>query len=96
MCQNNNNNIYTFVIIIINKLFFMYRQILIPSEQNAILTLPPEWLGKEVMVVAYPITTPQSTEEKQFAWLSGNSRIDNPVHIGKNFRKISREELYDR
>jgi hypothetical protein len=33
---------------------------------------------------------------KQAAWLSGNSGIDNPIKVGKNFRKYFRDELYDR
>ena len=41
-------------------------------------------------------TTGQSKEKKQFAWLTGNSRIDNPVCVNENFRKITREEIYDR
>ena len=74
----------------------MFRQVLIPDEQNATVTIPTELYGKEIIVLAYPITTEQSKEKKQFAWLNGNSKIDNPVRIGENFRKIPREELHDR
>jgi len=74
----------------------MYRQVLIPNEQNATVTIPKEWFGMKVVVVAYPIIAKQSKEKKQFAWLTGNSKIDNPVRIGDNFRKIRREEIYDR
>ena len=74
----------------------MYRQVLVPDEHNATVTIPTEMFGMEVVVLAYPITARQSKDKKQFAWLSGNSIIDNPVRIGENFRKISREEIYDR
>ena len=74
----------------------MYRQVLVPDEQNATVTIPKEWFGMEVVVLAYPITTMQTKENKKFAWLSSNSKIDNPVRIGKTFRKIPREEIYDR
>ena len=74
----------------------MFKQIFTPTEQNAIVALPSEWFGMEVIVLAYPITLEQSKEKKTLAWLSGHSKMDHPVHIGKNFRKISREEIYDR
>ena len=71
----------------------MYRQVFVPNEQNAIHA---EWIGREIVVTAYPLTTSQSAETKQHSWLSGNSMIDSHVHIGKKNRKISREVLYDR
>jgi len=74
----------------------MFRQVLVPNEQNATVTIPNEWFGMEVVVMAYPITVSQPREKKQFAWLNGNSKIDNPVCIGENFIKISRDEIYDR
>ena len=74
----------------------MFRQVLIPNEQNAKVTLPTEWFGMEVVVLAYPITNKQAREKKQFAWLNGNSKIDHPIRIGENFRKIPRDEIYDR
>jgi len=74
----------------------MFRQILVPDEQNATVTIPTELFGMEIVVVEYPITVKLSKEKKQFAWLTGNLKIDNPVCIGENFRKISREEIYDR
>ena len=74
----------------------MFRQTLVPNEQNATVTMPTEWFGMEVVVLAYPIRAKQPEEKKQFAWLNSNSKIDNPVRIGEEFRKISREEIYDR
>ena len=74
----------------------MYRQVLVPDEQNATVTIPTEWFGMEVVVMAYPVRARQSKEKKQLTWLTGNSKIDNPAFIGDNFRKISREEIYDR
>jgi len=74
----------------------MYRQVLIPNEENATVTIPTEWFGMQVVVLAYPVSVSQSKEKKPLAWLSGSSRIDNPVRIGENFRKISRDEIYER
>jgi len=56
----------------------MFRQILVPNEHNATVTIPNELFGREVVVMAFPITTAQSKGKKQFAWLTGNSKIDNP------------------
>jgi hypothetical protein len=67
----------------------MFKQIIVPTKQNASVTMPAEWYGMEVVVLAYPITDKQTTKKKSPTWLSGNSRIDNPVFIGKNFKKIS-------
>ena len=74
----------------------MFKQILVPNEQNVTVTIPTEWFCIEVVVLAYPITIKQSKEKKQFAWVNGNSKIDNPVHIGDNFRKISRDDIHER
>ena len=74
----------------------MFKQVLVPNEKNATVTIPSEWYGMEVIVLAYPITAKQSKEKKQPVWLTGNSKIDHPVCIGKDFRKISRDEIYDR
>jgi len=74
----------------------MLRQVLVPNEQNATVTIPTEWFGMEVVVMLYPIKSRQLKEKKHFAWLDGNSQINNPISIGKNFRKITREEIYDR
>ena len=74
----------------------MFRQVLVPDEQNATVSMPAEWFGMEVVVMAYPISTKQSKRKKQYAWLTGNSRIDHPVSVGENFKKIPRDEIYDR
>jgi hypothetical protein len=74
----------------------MFRHVLVADEQNATVTIPAEWFGMEVVILAYPISAKQSKEKKQFAWLTGNSRIDNPVCVGENFRKIPRDEIYER
>ena len=74
----------------------MFRQVLIPDEQNSTVTIPAEWFGLEVIVLAFPVNDRQIKEKKQFAWLTGDSKIDNPLYVGKNFRKITREEIYDR
>jgi len=74
----------------------MFRQVLMPNEQNSTFTIPTEWFGMEVLVLAYPITAKQLNEKKHFMWLNSNSKINNPICIGKEFRKISRDEINDR
>ncbi|MCL1947106.1 MAG: hypothetical protein FWF51_08170 [Chitinivibrionia bacterium] len=71
----------------------MFEQVLIPSKDNATITLPSDFYGLEVKVTVIPIKMPKT---KDYPWISGNSGIDNPVKVGKNFIKYSREELYDR
>ncbi|GBU22906.1 hypothetical protein R80B4_02819 [Fibrobacteres bacterium R8-0-B4] len=48
-----------------------------------------------VYVIVKPIYEPKNVKEQPI-WLSGNSKIDNPAHIGEKFRKIPRDELYER
>ena len=71
----------------------MFEQVLIPSKDNATITLPSDFYGLEVKVTVIPMEMPKT---KNYPWISGNSGIDNPVKVGKNFIKYSREELYDR
>jgi hypothetical protein len=71
----------------------MFEQVLIPSKSNATVTLPVDLYGLEVRVVAIPM---EKAKKKNYPWLSGNSGIDNPAKVGRNFKKYSREELYDR
>ena len=61
----------------------MYKQILVSNEHNATVTIPNELFGREVVVMAFSITTKQSKEKKQFEWLTGNSKIDNPIRLKK-------------
>ena len=74
----------------------MFKQMLIADADNSTVTIPTEWFGMQVVVLAYPVSTSQSKGKKPLAWLSGKSRIDNPVRIGKGFRKVSRDEIYER
>ena len=74
----------------------MFRQVLVPNEQNPTIEIPSKWFGMEVVVLVYPITSKRYREKKQFAWLNGNSKIDNPIRVGEDFRKIPRDEIYDR
>ena len=74
----------------------MFRQVLMPNEKNATITIPTELFGMEVLVLAYPVAAKQTKEKKQFTWLNSSSKINNPIYIGKEFRKISRDEINDR
>jgi hypothetical protein len=43
----------------------MYRQIFTPTENNPVisLTIPREWYGKTVEVIAFPISAPTEPEQ---------------------------------
>jgi len=66
--------------------------------KNGTIAIPDDLISvipSDVYVIVKPRYEPQSVKEQPI-WLSGNSKIDNPVHIGENFRKIPRDELYER
>ncbi|MDR2732362.1 MAG: hypothetical protein LBB36_04000 [Fibromonadaceae bacterium] len=66
--------------------------------KNGLIAIPKNFVSvvpDKVYVIVKPVQQ-KNTEKKQAAWLSGNSRIDNPAKVGKKFRKYSRDELYDR
>ena len=43
----------------------MYRKIFIPTEENntIVFTVPPEWYGKEVEVLIFPVPTEETGDE---------------------------------
>ena len=54
----------------------MYRQIFTPTEYNSIIpvTIPREWYGKEVEVIAFPVTLTvfqKETKEEKLMKLCG-------------------------
>ena len=61
----------------------MFRQILVPSKENATITLPAEWHGREVEVIIFPLEKPQQSKEKKL-----------PHYIGLDMSgfKFNREE----
>ena len=62
----------------------------IAIPENLISAIP-----SAVYVIVKPIHESQNVKGQPI-WLSGNSKIDNPAHIGEKFRKITRDELYER
>jgi hypothetical protein len=59
----------------------MYRKILIPTEHNNIIpvTIPREWYGQKVEIIAFPISaeeTKESKREAQFMKLCGAWKSD--------------------
>ena len=44
----------------------MYRQILVPTEHNSVIpiTIPREWYGKKVEIIAFPMEFFSNTSEK--------------------------------
>jgi len=65
--------------------------------KNGAIAVPDDLISvipSDVYVIVKP--SKQKNVKEQPIWLSGNSKIDNPVHIGENFRKIPRSELYER
>ena len=61
----------------------MLRQIMVPSKENSTITLPPEWYGKEVEIIIFPLETRQTKTGKKM-----------PHYIGLNMSdfKFDREE----
>ena len=56
----------------------MYRKIFIPTEHNSIipLTIPPEWYGRKVELIAFPVPPEEikrtkESEEEEFMKLCG-------------------------
>jgi len=66
--------------------------------KNGTIAIPKDLIAAipgDVYVIVKPKYERKSIKEQPI-WLSGNSKIDNPIHIGESFRKIPRNELYDR
>ena len=61
----------------------MLRQIIVPSKENATITLPAKWYGREVEVIIFPLEKRQSSKEKKL-----------PRYIGLDMSgfKFNREE----
>ncbi len=54
----------------------MYRQIFIPTMQNNCISIPPEWYGKKVEVIAFPVSETEATTEKQESIETKRKEID--------------------
>jgi hypothetical protein len=60
----------------------MYRQILIPTEQNNVIpvTIPREWYGRQVEIIVFPISKEERETEKkdedEFMKLCGSWKSD--------------------
>jgi len=65
----------------------MLRQVMIPSKENSTISIPAEFYGTEVEVLVYP---------NQKVWKGLTPSMKKPFKAESNFRKFSREELYDR
>jgi len=66
--------------------------------KNGTIAIPDDLISaipSDVYVIIKPRYEQKNIKEQPI-WLSGNSRIDKPAHIGEAFRKISRDELYER
>jgi hypothetical protein len=57
--------------------------------------VPVKGMYEVIITFMNPMETTQE-KPKAYSWLSGNSGIDNPVKVGRDFKRYSREELYDR
>ncbi|GHT55900.1 hypothetical protein AGMMS49982_22290 [Bacteroidia bacterium] len=72
----------------------MYHQVLVPSEQNAHIPIPREWYGRQVEVIAFPITQ-KVTENSAKAKRKKLDMILDPHLVSlKNF-KFNRAEAND-
>jgi hypothetical protein len=57
----------------------MYRQIFIPTENNHTISIPREWYGKTVEIIAFPVTSSPEAEpisDEEFFKLSGSWESD--------------------
>jgi hypothetical protein len=81
----------------------MYRQVFIPSEQNSniVFTIPHEWYGQWVELIAFPVATPTATEQKTDeddfyklygAWESDQSPEEMIAEL-KSARKFRKKDL---
>ena len=65
----------------------MFEQILVPSKNNATITLPVDLYGLEVKVVAIPV--------KKYIPVKSKKQL-LPPHINTNGWKFNREEVNER
>jgi len=65
----------------------MLRQVMVPSKENSTVSIPAEFYGVEVEVLVYP---------NHKVWEGLTPSMKKPFKAGRNFKKFSREELYDR
>ena len=69
----------------------MLIQIFVPNSHNSTVTIPNNWYRMEELWLWLILLHTSNLNKKQFAWLICKSKIDNPVLIGENFRKLQRE-----
>jgi hypothetical protein len=60
---------------------------MVPSKENSTISIPTEYYGMEVEVLVYP---------NHKVWKGLTPSMKKTFKAGSNFRKFSREELYDR
>ena len=60
---------------------------MVPSKENSTVSIPAEFYGMEVEVLVYP---------NHNVWKGLTPSMKKTFKAGRNFKKISREELYDR
>jgi hypothetical protein len=64
----------------------MFEQVLVPSKDNATITLPSDLYGMEVRVIAVPLKSAERIKKKTLL----------PPHINTNSWKFNREEANER
>jgi hypothetical protein len=70
---------HTFAAINLKK---MYRKVFTPTEFNHTISIPREWYGKTVEIIAFPvISTPEAEpiSDEEFFKLSGSWTSDQPA-----------------
>jgi hypothetical protein len=76
----------------------MYRQIFIPSEQNANITIPREWYGQLVEVIVFPVNSQENAQPQQNTLEEKREKLDKLLDnhlIDLSDFKFNRDEAND-
>jgi hypothetical protein len=76
----------------------MYRQIFIPSEQNDYITIPREWYGQLVEVIAFPVNSQEDELPRQNSLKEKREKLNELLDkhlIDLSDFKFNRDEAND-
>jgi hypothetical protein len=69
----------------------MYKQVFTPTEKNNTVTIPREWYGKEIEVIAFPISEEAKLQTKATD-VEDIKRIFKPYLVSLEGFKFNRDE----
>lgn len=73
----------------------MYRQIVIPQNTQLLLQLPSEFVGKQVEVIAFPLSELQDTLNQQTS-VEEAEKFYRSINIDMSKFKFDREKSHER